>query len=157
MPRLAPLALLVLALPVSSHGWVWLDDPREFHLSERAGRLTGLKLQVRSMTWQGPGRARSVARPPRVLELGQLIEAPAGEWTELVITLDGPARIAAQGEDGRLLLVDVSVNTLVIALDTPTEGEAGSFVLDLQLPSPLPSEAGWRGALQDGLLVVPAE
>ena len=158
MPRPALLALATLGalgLSAPGHGGIWGADPDELRPLATRGqlRVIGLQVKVRGIDWTGPGHRRPGPAPAR-LGLGDALDAPAGDWTDLTLHTDGPVTVTVAREDGRVLTFEADVGDVTVPLDDP---DARRFTLDLALPDPLPADPDARAALvRDGLVLVRA-
>ena len=145
-------ALAAMALSAPSSGGIWNDDPRELRPLSPRGQLKviGLQVKVSGLGWVGPGHRRPSDHVPRLLALGDAFQAPPGDWSDVVLDLDGPVVVTVERLDGRVLRFEADLDALTVPLDEPVT--AGWYALDLALPDLLPVAAGARAALvADGL------
>ncbi len=141
----------LVRFPGGRPGLIVIADPDEL-----AG-LPGARLSGRVVAVGWTGRGRSLAPRPlaEAIDLDALqITAPAGDWSDLVLVLDGPVTVLVSTEDGRSRAAQVQLTTLTVALEDPD----ATGVLRLSLPTLTGEESpdALRAALQDGLLLVPA-
>ena len=150
---LALAALAALAAP-SGRAGVFGDDPDELRPIARLGqlRVIGLQVRVNGLGWVGPGHRRPSDRVPRTLGLGDALPVPDGDWSDLVLDLDGPVVVTVERPDGRVLTFEADLDTLTVPLDDPG---ARAVALSLDLPALLPEGAAARARIvADGIVAV---
>ena len=107
------------------------------------GWVSGVKLTGRH------GRSVEV-RLPRPVALDDTLSLPAGDWTDLTLSLTGPITVSVDGAAPILLELDA----LPVVMDDP-----GASVVQLQWSLPdgaaLRSETELLRALEDGAIAVP--
>lgn len=163
------LALTLLVVSANSQGGIVATDPLEFHIRIRGFQNVRLVGKVSAIGWQGRDTSLSPRRLKSAAPLaGFSTRAPAGEWSEMVLLLDGPVTITAQTETGARVNLRLQVDELVVPLAEPTGGE--TVALDLALPDWIAAAAAGGlniqpgdplherlvAALQDGALGLPA-
>ncbi len=106
--------------------------------------------RVIAVGWRGHQRSlppRPLAHPQELADLQ--LDPPAGDWTDVVLVVDGPVTLRGETLDGRMLQAAVTVDRIVAPLDDPD----ARGPLELVWPTLDGSEsaAELRAALQDGL------
>ena len=144
-------AAVLAGFSPASRGIVVGDDPDELRPVSRVNalRVIGLQMKVRGIDWTGPGHHRP-APAHGLLTLDDTLTAPAGDWTDVTLTLDGPIEVTVERRDGRVLTFNADLDEVTIPLDDP---DGRLFTMALDLPDLLPATAAARAqAVQDGLM-----
>lgn len=131
-------AILVFALCSSRAGLAGFTVPDIDEFRAQTGpRLHGLRvvsLQTRNLTWTG-GSGESRRRLPVTVDLASApfrLRAPSGDWSELTLELEGPARFEGLSPEGERVLFELELGSLTLTLDEPAAG-GERYRLELEL------------------------